>query len=248
MALLEVRDLTKTFIKQREKITAVDHVSFSIEPGECLGLIGESGCGKSTTAELVARLEREDSGSIVLEGEELTARRGLRPPKDISVIFQNAQDSFDPRERVLQAVEQGAEGLHLPKSARRDKAREMMRFVDLPEQYETAYFHELSGGQCQRAAIARALISTPKLLICDEATSALDVVVQAGIMDLLKRLKESGMSMLFITHDLPLASQICDRIAVMDHGTIVEYGKTEEVLHSPQAEETRRLLDAVLKV
>lgn len=248
MALLEVRALTKTFVKQREKITAVDHVSFSIEPGECLGLIGESGCGKSTTAELVARLQREDTGSIVLDGEDLTVRRSLKPPKNIQVIFQNAQDSFDPRDRVLRAIGQGAGGSHLSRTERREKAREMMRFVELPQKFETSYFHELSGGQCQRAAIARALIGNPKLLICDEATSALDVIVQAGIMDLLKQLKESGMSMLFITHDLPLASQICDRIAVMDHGKIVEYGKMEEVLHSPQAEETRRLLNSVLKV
>ena len=248
MALLEVRDLTKTFIKQREKITAVDHVSFSIEEGECLGLIGESGCGKSTTAELVARLQREDDGSIVMGGKELTARRSLRPPKEIQMIFQNAQDSFDPRDRVLHAVEQGAGGLHLSREERRERAREMMRFVDLPEQYEDSYFHELSGGQCQRAAIARALAGSPKLLICGEATSALDVIVQAGIMDLLKRLKQSGMSLLFITHDLPLASQICDRIAVMDHGKIVESGRTDEVLHYPRSETTRKLMDTILRV
>lgn len=245
MAILEVKDLTKSFPRQSEKIVAVDHVTFSIESGECLGLIGESGCGKSTTAELIARLQREDSGKVIWKGEDLTARRTLRPAKGVSMIFQNAQDSFDPRDTVLQGIEQGARH---GDADRKEDARNLMRFVGLREDYAKRRFSELSGGECQRAAIARALISRPDLLISDEATSALDVLVQAEIMELLKRAKETGTSILFITHDLPLASQICDHIAVMDHGEIVEYSETARILHEPKAKETRTLIDSILDI
>ena len=248
MELLEVENLYKEFYKDKIKFAAVDHIHFSIREGECLGLVGESGCGKSTTASLIAGLLKPDKGTFRFFGEELTKSSSRRIRKNIQMIFQNPMDSFDPRYHLLSSVQQGLR--YVEKCDKRElerRAQEAISFVGLKESYYKKPIHRLSGGECQRAAIARAIIGQPKLLICDEATSALDVSVQAQIISLLKKLKqEKGMSSLFITHDLTLASVMCDRLAVMYCGKIVEYGDAKEIISKPKHPYTQLLLQSVL--
>ena len=251
MRLLEVKNLKKSFGKSRQKLMAVDGISFHINEGECLGLVGESGCGKSTTANIIARLVKEDEGEIIFDHHELTSDKWLKPAgKSLQMIFQNPQGSFDPRDTVLDGIMQGAlsYGIYSNEELKK-RALEIFEYVGLKESYAGVKTSELSGGECQRAAIARAVIGEPKLLICDEATSALDVLVQAQIIDLLKRLKkEKDMSMLFITHNLPLAAALCDRIAVMDQGKIIEEDETQRILKSPEHWQTQNLIASVLPV
>ncbi len=251
MALLEVQNISKRFKKHKKELLAVNNISFTVEQGECLGLVGESGCGKSTTAGIIARLIKEDSGTIKFSGKKVNNGFYLKPlGRDVQMIFQNPQDSFDPRDTLIEGVKQGALSYKIWNKEELDKkVREVIEYVGLKDKYSNVKISELSGGECQRAAIARAIICSPKLLICDEATSALDVLVQAQIVDLLKRLKHDlGMSMLFITHDIPLSAVLCDRIAVMHNGSIVECGETEKVLNYPEHEQSRRLIDAARSV
>lgn len=249
MSLLEVRDLTKSFKKNRRTFKAVDNVSFEINDGECLGLVGESGCGKSTTAGIIARLIKEDSGTVIFNGREISGGIYLKTVgQDMQMIFQNPQDSFDPRDTLLEGIMQGAASYKMfGRDELKENAYELLAYVGLKKEYADVKISDLSGGECQRAAIARALICSPKLLICDEATSALDVLVQAQIVELLKRLKsEKNMSMLFITHDIPLSAALCDRIAVMNEGKIVETGEIKRILKEPKSEHTKRLIESVL--
>lgn len=251
MALLEVQNISKRFKKHKKELLAVNNISFTVEQGECLGLVGESGCGKSTTAGIIARLIKEDSGTIKFSGKKVNNGFYLKPlGRDVQMIFQNPQDSFDPRDTLIEGVKQGVLSYKIWNKEELDKkVREVIEYVGLKDKYSNVKISELSGGECQRAAIARAIICSPKLLICDEATSALDVLVQAQIVDLLKRLKHDlGMSMLFITHDIPLSAVLCDRIAVMHNGSIVECGETEKVLNYPEHEQSRRLIDAARSV
>lgn len=251
MALLEVQNISKRFKKHKKELLAVNNISFTVEQGECLGLVGESGCGKSTTAGIIARLIKEDSGTIKFSGKKVNNGFYLKPlGRDVQMIFQNPQDSFDPRDTLIEGVKQGALSYKIWNKEELDKkAREVIEYVGLKDKYSNVKISELSGGECQRAAIARAIICSPKLLICDEATSALDVLVQAQIVALLKRLKHDlGMSMLFITHDIPLSAVLCDRIVVMHNGSIVECGETEKVLNYPEHEQSRRLIDAARSV
>lgn len=249
MALLEVRGLYKEFRKDKMRFVAVNHVDLTLEEGECLGLVGESGCGKSTTAQLIARLLKEDRGELLFQGEDLRKPANLkRFRRDIQMIFQNPTDSFDPRYNLLSSVKQGLRYLERCGKDELDRrAKEAIAFVGLKESYHKRPIHALSGGECQRAAIARGILANPKLIICDEATSALDVSVQAQIVALLKRLqREKHLSYLFITHDLSLAASMCDRIAVMYQGRIVETGPALEVIHQPAHPYTQTLLSCVL--
>ncbi len=251
MTLLKVENLTKRFKKNGETVTAVNEISFSVEAGECLGIVGESGCGKSTAANLISRLQREDEGNIFFEGRKINGGFRLKPVgRELQMIFQNPQDSFDPRDTVLQGIMQGALSYKVYSNRElKEKALDLFSYVGLKPEYQNKKTSELSGGECQRAAVARALICEPKLLICDEATSALDVLVQAQLIDLLKKLKnDKKMAMIFITHDLPLAAAFCDRIAVMHKGRIIEIGEARKVLKSPEQEETKKLIQAVLPV
>lgn len=250
MALLEVKDLHREFLDDKVKFVAVDHVSFTLEKGECLGIVGESGCGKSTTAALIMHLRRADSGQIIFDGKELNNDKAVKEARsDMQMIFQNPVDSFDPRYTLLNGVKQGRKYFDNPGKEELDRlAKEAIRYVGLKESYYDRKIYQLSGGECQRAAIARAIISDPKLIICDEATSALDVSVQAQVIELLKRLQqEKQLSYLFITHDLLLARNICNRIIVMYRGSIVETGTAEEILDDPRHPYTKLLLACVLK-
>ena len=248
--MLEVNNLSKNFARtgRETEFAAVDGISFTLDAGECLGLIGESGCGKSTTARLITGLVQADAGSVLLEGEEILGRKGRRQRevyRKIQMVFQTPQDSFDPMQTletgILEAFRnQGMSRkeacLHLP---------ELLKKVELSSETAMRYPRETSGGECQRAAIARALAVQPSLLICDEATSALDVTVAGQIMTLLKDLRrESGLSVLFISHSLELIQSFCDEMLVMNRGSIVESGTPDAVIADPQSDCAKRLVAA----
>ena len=240
--------------RQRE---AVAGISLSIADGEIVGLVGESGSGKSVTAMSVAgllpRRQCECSGEIRLDGVELlhSSDRDLRriQGQSIGVVFQDPQSSLDPLMRVGPQVEEALR-VHTKLSAkeRRRRALDALAAVELPdpERAWRAFPHELSGGMRQRACIAAAMVTNPRLLLLDEPTTALDVTVQARILDLLKRLnRESGISMLFISHNLQVVRKLCTRVAVMRRGVLVEEGNTETVFYQPRHPYTRRLIDAI---
>ena len=253
--MLEIRDLHVQFhTRDRE---AVGGVSFSIRDGEILGLVGESGSGKSVTAMSVAgllpRKQCRYSGEILLDGKELlhAERRDLRKiqGREIGVVFQEPMSAMDPLMRVGRQVEEVLL-LHtdLGAAARREAALRAMAEAELPQPeavYEK-YPHELSGGMLQRAMIAAAIVSRPKLLLLDEPTTALDVTTQKQILELLKKLnRESGMSMLFISHNLSVVRKLCARVVVMQRGKLVEEGGTEEVFFRPKHPYTKQLIEAI---
>lgn len=248
-AFLDVQDLTKTFSAGgKAAYTAVDRVSFQLREGETLGLVGESGCGKSTLAKLLTRLIEPTAGQIRLEGREITRARGkaLRDVyRQIQMVFQSPVGSFDPRKTIGYGIGESLANHGLSREKRGRRVAELLEQCGLPAEFAGRYPHEISGGQCQRAAIARALAIQPKLLICDEATSALDVTVQQQIMELLQSLKrEHRLSFLFICHNLALVQSFCDRVMVMYDGKIVEAGVPNRVIQAPESEYTRRLVDA----
>lgn len=247
--LLQTEGLTKIFFSENETgYTAVDHVSFQIEEGETLGLVGESGCGKSTLAKLLIRLMDPTAGTICLNGKDITKSRGkeLREAyRQIQMVFQSPAGSFDPRKTIGYGISESMRNNGVPKAERTRRTEELLEQCGLPSEYAGRYPHEISGGQCQRAAIARALAIRPKLLICDEATSALDVTVQHQIMELLKVLKqENQLSFLFICHNLALVQSFCDRVLVMHEGRIAEEGTPDQIIRTPQTEYTKRLVEA----
>ncbi len=235
--ILEVKNLKKVFARKKD-VPAAEDVSFQIKRGEFFGLIGESGSGKSTVAYMISGLVKPTEGHVFFYGGHM------------QMVFQNPLMSFSPRMQILNSI---CEGLNymtdLPRSEIRRKALEAMDMVQLNRDYANRYSRQLSGGECQRAAIARAILIRPELLICDEITSALDVSVQAQIIELLCGFKrEIGLSCLFISHDISLVGSICDRVAVMHQGRIVEEGKTEEIICRPQKEYTKKLINSALMV
>lgn len=254
---IEVRDLSLAFKLQgallkrnRRMLQAVDKVSFSIAQGESFGLVGESGSGKSTVARLIAGLHKPDSGSVEIVGQDV-----LGNPKDpqikaarlnLQMIFQDPYSSLNSRLRVLDIV---AEPIRFYKQSDNEKhtrqlVRDLLEHVGLGGEAALRYPHEFSGGQRQRISIARALASRPRILICDEPTSALDVSIQAQILNLLKDLQdELGLTLLFISHDLPVIRQMCDRVAVMRNGAICEIALTEDLFNSPKHEYSQHLLE-----
>jgi oligopeptide/dipeptide ABC transporter ATP-binding protein len=264
MALLEVSHLAKHYEKSRgtfgalsrrprSVVRAVDDISFSIEKGEMLALVGESGCGKTTTAETVLRVLEPTAGTIKLNGADITAlsQQELRPlRRHIQIVYQDPYESLDPRFRVARTIEEplNIHGVGKSKRERREMVSEALGQVELnpASMFLDRFPHELSGGQRQRVAIAAALVVNPELLIADEPVSMLDVSVRAGIMGLLSRLcRERGMGILLITHDLGVAAHFTDRVAVMYLGRIVETGSTRAVLNGPQHPYTKALCDVV---
>lgn len=249
--ILEVNGLTKTFrTRGKGSFTAVDHVSFCVSAGETLGIVGESGCGKSTLARLLCRLVEPTEGSIQLCGTELAGasnREMQRAYRNIQMVFQDPVTSFDPRKTLGDGIGESLRNVGIPTQLVKARVVELLTQCGLPAEFAARYPHEVSGGQCQRAAIARALAIEPKLVICDEATSALDVTVQKHIMELLTSLREStGVSYLFICHNLALVQSFCDRLLVMYQGRIIEEGTPNEIIFHPKVPYTKMLIDAVL--
>jgi peptide/nickel transport system ATP-binding protein len=251
--LLEVKHLTRDYLLRsrdglaRQTLRAVDDVSLSVARGEVLGIVGESGCGKSTLARIVMALDKPTAGEVLLEGASLFALGAAdlrKRRRDFQMVFQDPYGSLDPRHSVGRII---AEPLHLEgrTAAVDDRVAAMLESVGLKPTDAKRYPHEFSGGQRQRIAIARALMTQPKLLVADEAVSALDLSVQAQILHLLMQLKErNGLTMLFISHNLGVIEEIADRVGVMYAGKLVEIGATSDVLHRPQHAYTQRLLDA----
>ena len=249
-SILKAENLTKTFYSSgRPPFTAVDHVNLELFEGEILGVVGESGSGKSTIAKLITRLIDATEGSIVINGTDVTKKKGkeLRDIyKEIQMVFQNPVGSFNPRRTLGQGIGESLQNSGMSKAEVQKKVEELLLQCGLETEFASRYPHEVSGGQCQRAAIARALAINPKILICDEATSALDVTVQAQIIELLQQLqKKKQMSYIFICHNLALVQMFCDRVVVLYEGKIVEEGLPDDVIMNPQSEYTKRLVESV---
>jgi len=252
-AIVRAEHLTKVF-RQRGGgvVRAADDVSFVVERGEWLGLTGVSGSGKSTVASLLARLTDPTRGRILFEGQDITALRGrrLRPVyRKLQMVFQTPVRSFDPRQTLGGAVAESLINSGSPRAESGRAARELLEQCGLPGELAERFPHEVSGGQCQRAAIARALAPRPSLIILDEATAALDVTVQREILELLGELRgERGLTFLMISHDLALMASCCSRVLVMRAGRIVEEGPAAEVIRHPREACTRQLTQSVLRI
>ncbi|MGM9572268.1 MAG: ABC transporter ATP-binding protein [bacterium] len=249
--LLEVKEIYKTFLRNgKDKFTAIDGVSFKLYPGEILGIVGESGSGKSTVAKAIARLIDIDSGSIQIEGEDITQLKNKELHsvyRKLQMVFQSPVGSFDPRRTLGSGITESLINNGVSNREALEKAQKLLVQCGLPAEFIKRYPHEVSGGQCQRAAIARALAIEPKILICDEATSGLDATVQKQVIELLDSLqKNSNMSYIFICHNLALVQQFCHRVLVMNEGKIVEEGIPDDVIMNPQSDYTKKLVDAVL--
>jgi len=254
MTLLKVRDLAKHYPLPRERllqpapvVRAVDGVSFSVQAGRSFGIVGESGSGKSTLARLVMALERPSAGSVTLLGRDLHALKPdelRRARDDFQMVFQDPYGSLDPRQRIGTIVAEP-----LPVSAREDAARRVAESLDavgLRAADAARYPHEFSGGQRQRIAIARALITRPRLIVADEPVSALDVSVQAQVLNLMTDLQAAfGITYLLISHDLAVVHHLCEEVAVMQHGRIVEQGPSAQLFGQATHPYTRALIEAV---
>ena len=246
MDILKVENLKKVYRKDKNEFTAVNNVDLNIKEGECVGLVGESGCGKSSIARMITNLERHSGGDIFINGinmQEFNKKKELY--KQVQMIFQNPLDSFNPRIKLGNSIGEIKVNLGYNKREIKKEVIELLEKVGLSEDYYYRYPKEVSGGQCQRAAIARALLIKPKLLICDEPTSALDVSVQGQIINLLNDIKEkTKTSFLFISHDLALVQNFCDKIYVMYEGEIVEKGTRDQIINSPTHPYTKLLLSS----
>jgi peptide/nickel transport system ATP-binding protein len=257
--LVEVRNLVKHFPitrgliiqKQIGAVKAVDDVSFDVRKGETLGIVGETGCGKSTTARLLARLLIPTSGQVLLDGEDIARLRGERLKalhRQVQMVFQDPYSSLNPRKRIGSIISDPfvIHGLYKEPGQRKKKVQDLMDRVGLNPEHYNRYPHEFSGGQRQRIGVARAIALEPRLLIADEPVSALDVSIQAQVLNLLRELqREMGLTLIFIAHDLSVVRHMCDRVAVMYLGKIVELAPNESLYGFPRHPYTGALLAAV---
>lgn len=249
--ILRMEDVCKVFdLGGGKMLTAADHVNISLHKGETLGIVGESGSGKSTLAKILTRLYSATGGRILFHGEDMVSLKGeeLREGrKHIQMVFQDPSTAFDPKQRVKEIICEPLLNYGLiDKDDVEDKAKEMLRAVDLPEEFADRYPNNMSGGQRQRIAIARALVLKPEIIICDEATSALDMSVQKTVIELLHKLQaETGVAYFFICHDLALANMFCDNIVIMQHGKVVEKIHDLTEAKSPYS---RKLLASVFTI
>lgn len=249
--ILDVKNLKKYFKTPSGMLHAVDDVSFSIERGRTLGIVGESGCGKSTTGRAILRLIEPTSGEVLFEGKNIPALKEKEMHemrREMQIIFQDPFASLNPRHTVYQAISEPIRFSKLLKTREEIEERtlELMRTVGLAERYINAYPHELDGGRRQRIGIARALSLNPKFIVCDEPVSALDVSIQAQILNLLKDLQEQmGLTNIFITHDLAVVNHFADDIAVMYLGKVIEKAPAEELFRNPMHPYTKALLSAI---
>ncbi len=248
--ILDVKNLKKYFKTSRGMLHAVDDVSFQIEKGKTLGLVGESGCGKSTTGRAILRLIEPSSGEVIFDGEDVASfnKKRLRAArKDMQIIFQDPFSSINPRKTIAQTIAQPL-ALHkiCSKKEQEERVLELMETVGLAPRLMNSYPHELDGGRRQRVGIARALAANPKFIVCDEPVSSLDVSIQAQILNLMNELQEkNGLTYLFITHDLSVVNHFSDEIAVMYLGKIIEKASAEELFRNPVHPYTKALLSAI---
>ncbi|HEA6815678.1 TPA: ABC transporter ATP-binding protein [Staphylococcus aureus] len=251
--LLSIKNLKQYFnAGKKNEVRAIENISFDIYKGETLGLVGESGCGKSTTGKSIIKLNDITSGEILYEGIDIQKIRKrkdlLKFNKKIQMIFQDPYASLNPRLKVMDIVAEGIDSHHLATNKRDRKKRvyDLLETVGLSKEHANRYPHEFSGGQRQRIGIARALAVEPEFIIADEPISALDVSIQAQVVNLLLKLqRERGITFLFIAHDLSMVKYISDRIAVMHFGKIVEIGPAEEIYQNPLHDYTKSLLSAI---
>ena len=249
--LLDVRNLKKYFSTPKGMLHAVDDVTFTIEKGKTLGVVGESGCGKSTTGRAILRLLEPTSGQVLFEGQDvvkLSKEEMRRKRTEMQIIFQDPFSSLNPRKTVSQII---ADPLKINKiitnpAKQMERVRELMEIVGLADRLINTYPHELDGGRRQRIGIARALALNPKFIVCDEPVSALDVSIQAQILNLMKELqKKMGLTYMFITHDLSVVNHFSDDIAVMYLGKLIEKAPSEELFENPTHPYTKALLSAI---
>ena len=246
--LLEVNHLVKTYERGGIPFRAVDDVSFQLKETEIMAIVGESGSGKSTLGRLICQFAQPDSGQILFDGHDIThlpSRRQKELYRKLQMVFQNPVRSFHPRFTLGKSIRAGLHNYHLP--LEEGEMDQLLQEVHLTPEHLGRYPHQVSGGECQRAAVLRALCMRPKLLICDEATSALDVSIRGEIASLIKTsCQRHHIACLFITHDLYLARRLCDTMLVMNRGRIVEQGETETIFTHPHTEYTKNLLDSIL--
>jgi dipeptide transport system ATP-binding protein len=256
--MLEIRNMKRDYelpgglFKPKKIVHAVKGVSFSLERGKTLAIVGESGCGKSTLARMITFIDEPTSGDLMIEGKKVDTRPGhltQEMRQKVQIVFQNPYGSLNPRQKIGDVLgEPLAINTDMPASERRDRANEMLKKVGLGPEHYNRYPHMFSGGQRQRIAIARALMMNPKLLVLDEPVSALDLSVQAQVLNLLADLQdEFGLTYVFISHDLSVVRYIADEVMVMYFGEAVEYGTRDEVFSDPKHEYTRTLFKATPK-
>ena len=251
--LLEVRDLKQYFPVRTgwfssKPLKAVDGVSFAIKPGETLGLVGESGCGKTTVGRTILHLYKPTSGEIIYDGQNITPQNVHRFRQEMQIVFQDPYSSLNPRMTVSDIIGEPLDihRLYKTKQERADRIAELLKLVGLNSDHARRYAHEFSGGQRQRIGIARALAVNPKFIVCDEPVSALDVSIQAQVINTFEDLqKQLGIAYLFIAHDLLVVQHISKRIAVMYLGRVVEIGDSDEVIRNPRHPYTQSLISAI---
>lgn len=243
MSVLEIQGLSKRY----GAVQAVKDISFTMERGDILGIVGESGCGKTTLLRLISGLESSDSGQVLLHGRPLTVKRSRDDYRAMQMIFQDAAGSFHPRRRIADTIQDSVRSL-LGRDSRADIPA-LCAMVGLAPELARRYPRNLSGGQCQRFAIARAMAAGPELLLCDEITSALDTATQARILELIRTLcRENRMAAVFVSHDLAVVGSLCSRVLVMKDGHMVDQGPTRQILQAPTEAYTRELIASVMEL